>query len=197
MRSGEEALLLAEELRVPSYEAWAPMMLAPRLAPTDPARAETLLERARKAASLVENQWAIRMAEQSLAQVQAIQGNYRAAGKTMLSVADFSLSVGDDGATQSVVSILATLLAVLHDDEAALLVGGWAEAHGYDAPFGAQNVTMIPFGSLAYLELKSRQTAETLDEVTRRAHAMDSTNIVAFVAERLENELPAESRRAQ
>ncbi|HXN60231.1 MAG TPA: hypothetical protein VN886_07220 [Acidimicrobiales bacterium] len=197
VRSGEEALLLAEELRVPSYEAWAPMMLAPRLASTDPARAETLLEHAREAAGLVENQWAIRMAEQSLAQVQAIQGNYRAAGKTMLSVADFSLSVGDDGATQSVVTILATLLAVLHDDEAALLVDGWAEAHGYDAQLGAQNVTMIPFGSPSYLALKNRQTTESLDEVTRQAHAMDSTKVVAFAAERLVDDLPDKSRGAQ
>ena len=145
----------------------------------------------------MENQWAIRMAEQSLAQVQAIQGNYRAAGQTMLSIIDFSLSVGDDGATQSVVTILATLLAVLNEDEAALLVGGWAETHGYDAELGAQNVTMIPFGSAAYLELKSRQTTESLDEITRRAHAMDLANVVAFAAERLGNELRDEFRRAQ
>ncbi len=85
----------------------------PALVSTDPARAETLLERAWKAAGLVENQWAMRMAEQSLAQVQAAQGNYRAAAEKMLSVIDFSLADGDDGAAQSAVTILANLLAVL------------------------------------------------------------------------------------
>ncbi len=78
-----------------------------------------------------------------------------------------------------------------------MFVGGWAEAHGYDAQLGAQNVTMSPFATAAYLELKRRQTTKSLDEVVQRAHAMDLADIIAFAAQRLGNGLPAESRRAQ
>jgi hypothetical protein len=184
VRAGEEALSLASGLRIPSYQAWAPMMLATRIASTDPTRAEQLLDEARSAAIRVGNLWAIRMAEQSLAQVQAAQGNYTAASRTMLSYAGASLSAGDDGATQSAVSTLSSLLAIQGDQELALLFGAFAESHGYDPQLGAKNTTLAVMGSAAYLDLRNRQASDVLDDVARRAAQLDAAALLALVAHR-------------
>ena len=98
IRLGEEALELALELRVPSYVAWAPMMLATRLVLIDPRRAEALLDQAIEAAERIDHPWVIFMASQSLAMVQAVQGLYGAAARTILGGAERSHDYGDDGA---------------------------------------------------------------------------------------------------
>ncbi len=99
VRLGEEALELALELQVPTYVAWAPMMLATRLISVDPSRAESLLDQAIEAAVRIEHPWVTSMANQSLAMVQAVQGLYETAAWTLLSNAERSHAAGDEGTT--------------------------------------------------------------------------------------------------
>jgi hypothetical protein len=142
------------------------------------------LDEARAAAAGVENLWAIRMAEMSLARVQAAQGHYAAASRSMLTYGEASASVGDDGSAQSAVASLSGLLALQGEDESALLFGAFAEAHGYDAQLGVKNATMAAMGSAAYLELRNRQPADVLKDFALRAASMDASELLALVARR-------------
>lgn len=186
LRAGEGALALARELEVPSYLAWAPMMLATRLGPIDPARAEALLEEARAAAVGTDNEWAVRMSDQSLAMVQATRGNHRQAGRTLLANAERAHVAGDDGAAHVSVGLLAYVLAALGHEDAALVVGSWARRHGHD-PWrtGEANPTFEAFGRAAFLDLVARQAPVVLERADRRASAMSLTAIVELVGSSL------------
>lgn len=186
IRAGEEAFGLALELQVPTYLAWAPMMLATRLTSVDPPRAEALLDQAVEAATKINHPWALYMADQSLAMVQAVQGFYDSAACTILRSAERSHLHGapsaDDGATWNSFGPLACLLASTGAEDAALLTGIWAELHGYHAD---RHTNIDPayraFGVDSYLDLRASQGSEEIDRLTHRARAMSVAEILALV----------------
>ena len=180
IRAGEEGLVVAREICVPSYLAWAPMMLAGRLAIIDPARAEQLLENAVRAATLADNDYAKTMATQQLATVQAAQGDHRAAARTLLDMASGARARGDLGSAQSALVGLACTLALFGDDEAALLTGTWVEEHGYrypDNPTSLNTYSYAAFGVPTYMALRDRQAPEALNSFVQRARSLDQAGI--------------------
>jgi predicted ATPase/class 3 adenylate cyclase len=183
---GEEGLALATELGVPSYLAWAPMMLATRLGPTDPARAERLLEDARAAALRIDNAWAIQMSYQALAMVQATMGNYRQAGRTLLANGERAHAAGDHGSADTCLALLACALAALGEDEVALVVGSWLRARGRETYRSGQvNPAFEAFGSSSYVDLVGRQGSDMLDVAAQRAAAMTFVEIADLIGSRL------------
>ena len=189
IRRGEEALELALELQVPSYVAWAPMMLATRLVLIDPLRAEALLDQAIEAAERIDHPWVIFMASQSLAMVQAVQGLYEAAARTILGGAERSHEYGDDGAAWNSAGLLACLLAASGSVDAALLTGAWAQLHGYKPDrHTAINPTYQAFRVDGYLDLRDRQAPEENDRLAHRARSMDTAEILAFVRRNLDGD---------
>ncbi|HUA96508.1 MAG TPA: adenylate/guanylate cyclase domain-containing protein [Acidimicrobiales bacterium] len=173
IRAGEEALALARELEVPSYLAWAPMWLATRLARSDPAGAEDLLDEARSAAVRIDNAWAMAMASQTLAGVQAAQGRFRQACRTLLGNVERAHQMGDDGTAHSNLALLSCTLAALGEEDRALLAGSWVGAHGHDPLRGDRSRPMFgDFGCPAYVDLVARRGPAALEEAERRVGAM-------------------------
>jgi hypothetical protein len=195
MRAGEEAVGLARQNGAPSYVAFALMMLATRLAVSDPVRAERLSNEAVETARRSDNEWATAMATQMLGNVQAVQGDHRAAARTLMDVLAGAHNRGDRGATQSVVGLLACVLAVVGDEEGALLLGAWAEERGYLS--GNTFGDAVGFGAAgigAYVALKERQEPGTWDRLTREAGGRDESEVVALARRHVDGLPPPVSR---
>jgi predicted ATPase len=181
IRAGEEALTLARANGAPSYIAFASMMLATRLASIDPIRAQSLSTEAVEIAELADNEWAATMARQMLANVQAEQGDHLAAARTLLGVAERAHGMGDRGATQSVIGLLACELVVIGDDQGALLLGAWADEHGYLARDAfSDHPGSAAFAVGPYVALRDRQEPSARSRITREAGALDNAEIVAL-----------------
>jgi predicted ATPase/class 3 adenylate cyclase len=184
--AGEEALALARELEVPSYLAWAPMWLATRLARSDPARAEELLDEARAAAVRIDNVWAFAMSSQTLAGVQAAQGRFLQACRTLLANIELAHDMGDDGNAHSNMALLSCTLAALGEEDPALLVGSWVGALGHDPLRGDPTRPLFEaLGCPAYVDLVARRGQAALKEAERRGEAMTIGEVLELVDSRL------------
>ncbi len=186
--SGERGLALATDLQIASYRSWAPMMLATRLAKTDPNRALALLDEAKAVAISTDNRWAMIVMGNSVAAVYAAQGQFVEAAYAILSNAREAQNIGDEGATCSAVAILAGTFARLGDTDTALLMGAWATSRGHDPLHGAQaNPTYAVLGVSAYQHLLSSQEAAA-DEALQRSTTLTTLDILSIAAARLEEQ---------
>ena len=184
--AGEKGLALATELQITSYRAWAPMMLATRLATIDPGRALALLDEARAVAVSTDNRWAMIVMGNSVAAVHAAQGQFVEAAYAVLSNARAAQDIGDEGATLSAIAILAGSFARLGDVDTALLMGAWATSRGHDPLHGARaNPTYAALGVSDYENLLASQTAAA-DEALRRSAALKTLDILNIADARLE-----------
>ena len=185
--AGEEALALARENGAPSYVAFALMMLATRLAARDPARAEALSNEAVETAVRADNEWATAMATQMLGNVQAEQGDYQGAVRTLVEVLAGAHGRGDRGATQGVTSLLACGLAAIGDEEGALVLGAWAEKRGYLSGQAVDNTPGFAVAGLAsYLAMRDRQDPATRERTAREAAGLDDAGVVALARRRVD-----------
>ena len=184
--AGEKGLALATELQITSYRAWAPMMLATRLATIDPGRALASLDEARAVAVSTDNRWAMIVMGNSVAAVHAAQGQFVEAAYAVLSNARAAQDIGDEGATLSAIAILAGSFARLGDVDTALLMGAWATSRGHDPLHGARaNPTYAALGVSDYENLLASQTAAA-DEALRRSAALKTLDILNIADARLE-----------
>ena len=179
VQAGEEALLLAKEFRVPSYLAWAPMMLAGRLVASDPSRAESLLAEAVEAAERADNPFAQFMAQAQLASVQSAQGQYAAAATTLIEQIERASETGDRSTTLQVTASLVPLLLQLGARDAALLVGAWTERHGAK-PYNGVNPTFTRFRGDAYIALRSSLSEDERHALSTRAADIDELELLAI-----------------
>lgn len=176
VRAGEEALALAREFRVPSYLAWAPMMLAGRLSVSDPSRAESLLVEAAKAAEYADNPFAQFMARLELASSHSAQGDYTAAATTVLDQLDSCLAIGDRSMTLQALGPLVPLLAKLGERDGALLIGAWIENHGV-VPYKEMNPTYVRFHGADYVALRNTISSEERTALALRADEFDERGL--------------------
>jgi hypothetical protein len=151
------------------------------------------LEQAVEAAVRIDHPWALYMADQALAMVQAVQGLYDSAARTILRSAERSHLYGapsaDDGAAWNSFGLLACLLAATGADDAALLTGAWAELHGYRSDRHTSiNPTYGAFEVDAYLDLRERQGPEEIDRLSQRARLMSTADILTFVGHSLDDD---------
>jgi predicted ATPase/class 3 adenylate cyclase len=187
LAAGEEGLSLVKEVGVPSYRAWASMILGGRLAAVDPTRAEQLLDDAIATATSAANEWATVVAWQTLALLKAERGDYRAAAQCLVAMADAAHGSGDHGSAQQATALLAFVLAVLGDEEAALLLGAWAESRGH-IPEGVTVAAGFhsAFRVENYLRLRDGQPRDVLAGLDQQAAALDENAILDLVRRRLD-----------
>ena len=96
----------------------------------DSARAHRYLEEAIALASRVGNRMAMDFALQNLALVKSSDGDFRAAGETLVVAIDSALWDGDQTMRNILFDQLARTLAVLGADADALLLGEWLRQRG-------------------------------------------------------------------
>lgn len=185
VQAGEEALLLAREFRVPSYLAWAPMMLAGRLVASDPSRAEGLLADAVEAAERADNPFAQFMAQAQLASVQSAQGQFASAARTLVAQIERTLGTGDRSTTLQAFGSLVPVLLQLGDRDAALLVGAWTERHGA-MPYNGVNPTYSRFRGDAYVELRAGLSEQARHALTSSAADLDEPGLLAIARHSVE-----------
>jgi predicted ATPase len=193
IRLGEEGLELAREFGVPSYLAWAPMMLAGRLVESDPSRAEALLGEATAAAARADNPFARYMAALQLASVQAVRGHPRDAAATILEQLSSGTAQGGRQAMLQALSSLVPLLVSLGDVDTALLVGAWAESRG--VRWTEMNPTYGRFAGDAYLALRSDLSEDHKRSLTARAAEVDDATLVDLVRRSVAAEVPGSANR--
>ncbi|HEV2369343.1 MAG TPA: hypothetical protein VGR90_05675, partial [Acidimicrobiales bacterium] len=186
IKAGEEALRLAEEFAVPSYLAWAPMMLAGRLTESDPTRAEALLAEAARAATVADNSFAQFMARIQLASIQSARGNYASAATTLLEQIETSLLGGDRSTTLQAIGALIPVLVQLGDVDTALLAGAWAERRGV-TPYNEVNPTYLRFHGDTYISLRDRLTEEQKRTLSLRASELDEAGLLAIARPSVES----------
>jgi predicted ATPase/class 3 adenylate cyclase len=186
IQCGEEALCLAKEVANPSYMAWAPMMLAGRLAATDPARAEALFDEAVRAADAADNDFARSQAFNQLAAAQAQQHDYLAASRSLVEMVSRARATGDQGTVQSGMGFLACLLAIQNEQEAALLVGAWTQTRGFHVSETSTDARFFAFGVGSYVAMRQRQSEEALRAIRERAQTMDEVQVLDVVRHRLQ-----------
>jgi hypothetical protein len=169
----------------PSYLAWAPMMLAGRLATSDPARARQLLDNAAEAAALAGNDYARNMAIQQLALVQARQGDYLASGRSVLEMIRRAHDTGDHGTVLSGLGSLACLFAVLGDEEPALVTAAWLADHGMPVA-ETVNANLGHFGSATLTALDECQSGSARRAVQQQASSFDEARAISYVGDHLD-----------
>ncbi len=126
----ERALECAERTQNPSRLAFCLLLLARIVSTADSARAHRYLEEAIALASRVGNRMAMDFALQNLALVKSSDGDFRAAGETLVVAIDSALWDGDQTMRNILFDQLARTLAVLGADADALLLGEWLRQRG-------------------------------------------------------------------
>jgi len=121
----ERALECAERTENPSRLAFCLLLLARIVGGTDSVRAHRYLEEAISLASSVGNRMATDFALQNLALVESADGDFRAAGATLVTAIDRALWDGNQTMRNLLFDQLARTLAVLGADSDALLLGAW------------------------------------------------------------------------
>jgi predicted ATPase/class 3 adenylate cyclase len=182
--AGEEALILARQLQAPSRVAFAAVFLAPRLADTDPGRAEALLQEATDAAALAGNEWVEFVSPTALLQYQAQGGNHRAAAETAVNAIErWATRGGMAGLALQFVGYLAGLLAAMGDDEGALVLAARAEQRGWVMPLFSDYWTI--FGAAELSGARERTSSSELQRLARVAADLDEAAVAPFARERL------------
>jgi predicted ATPase/class 3 adenylate cyclase len=126
----ERALECAERTQNPSRLAFCLLLLARIVSTADSARAHRYLEEAIALASSVGNRMAMDFALQNLALVESSDGDFRAAGETLVVAIDSALWDGDQTMRNILFDQLARTLAVLGADADALLLSEWLRQRG-------------------------------------------------------------------
>ena len=183
---GEEGVALARELGVPSYLAFAPMILATRLLGSDPERAEVLAEQAVRAAEQARNGWARNTALQSQATVKAGRGDFAAAAQIDIEMAGAAHEAGDRGTRNNALLALAACLVHLDRTLDAVLITEWLRPRGVavESTWGADSAGSVAYD--AYDVAKVISGLQGVDEVTRarqieRAQSLDDAQMMAWL----------------
>jgi predicted ATPase/class 3 adenylate cyclase len=128
--AGEEAIRLARRQANPTGLAFALMITAPQISPTDPGRATELLEEAIGIVTRTNNSFASFQAHQNLALTHGLRGDVRAACQTHLVAAQLASDSGDRMSACLALGWLAARIAQTGDRESAVLLATWAASHG-------------------------------------------------------------------
>ncbi len=123
----EEALECAERTRNPSRLAFSLVLYALMVGRTDSERAHRCLEAALVYASEVGNRMATDYVLQTLAAVEAADGNFHAAGTTLVACIERALWTGNQTVLQLLFDNMARTLAVLGASDTSLLVTAWLQ----------------------------------------------------------------------
>lgn len=187
IRYGEDAVALAKQIGNPSYQAWAPMMLAGRLAASDPTRAETLLDEAVRAATVADNDFARSQAVNQLAFTQAERGDYPAASRSLLDMTTMGRATGDRGTAMQGLIWLACLLVLRGDEEGGIILGAWAEERGFSVADTSPDARQYGvFGVGPYRASREAQSETARRAVSQQVASMDDAQILEFVRRRID-----------
>ena len=174
----ESALVLARRLGCPSRIAYSSIGLGSRLATVDVDRAERVLAEALEAARAARNDWVDSYAAQQLSQLQARTGDVAGAVATLVDTAERAERTGDQFATSLTLGYLALMLAALGEEQAALLVGTWADqglGWGYDPSHPLYFELNLP-----YEELRRRQSEDDRRRLAEQAEGLDTAGAIAL-----------------
>jgi hypothetical protein len=177
--AGEEGLKLAKEFAVPSYLAWAPMMLAGRLAGADPSRAEALLVEAGRAAERADNRFAQSMAGLQLASVQSARRDYLSSALTLVDQAERASARGDHSIILQSLGSLVPVLLQLGEDDTALLIGAWIERLGA-RPYDETNPTFRRFHGDAFIARRDGLSDDERRDFSSRASDLDEAAVLGL-----------------
>jgi predicted ATPase/class 3 adenylate cyclase len=178
---GEEALTLARTL-APSRVSFAAVMLAGRLAESDPKRSEELLLEAEKTALLSRNDWAEYTTPTAMALGQIGAGNRRGAAETLVDAIERWTPRGLPGTVMQFVSMLACVLHLMGDHEAALVMAEWAEERGMN---NQVNAYWDPFGTAELAAFREGLSAADRERAVRVSSSLDDAGMATFARERV------------
>jgi hypothetical protein len=189
--AGEEAVRLARRHANPTGLAFALMITAPQISPTDPGRATAMLEEAIGIVTRTNNSFASFQAHQSLALTHGLRGDVRAACQTHLAAAQLASDSGDRMSACLALGWLAARVVQTGDRESAVLLATWAASNG-----GWQDDWMV--GLQEFEELAGAHQAiesSKLEHLLHEGEAMEYTDAFALATkcvERLERDGHAE-----
>ena len=180
----EENLRLGREVGNPSMLAYATMLLARLIAPSDPIRAEALLEEAIGIADAMRNDLAGSTARMNLGRARAARGEHLQAAKAHLSAAELASQVGDLFNVFPLLGALACDLAELGDHEPALVLATWAASRGH----WPEGVSVGLSGQIRLVRSRLRDVIPPIrrQELEDRAEAMDDAEAIALARASLE-----------
>jgi hypothetical protein len=178
--ASEEALQCARQTGNPSRLAFSLLILARVVSHTDAKRARRCLEEAAAYALSVRHQYATDFAMQSLSIVQAAEGDYRAASETLVAAAERAIWAGDRNSRNIVLRSLSLVLAVLHADEPALILGAWADQQGIEFDATSYSTVGLSVAVDAYARVLAQASSSELAEAGRRAEGMADRDLVAL-----------------
>lgn len=180
----ESAVSLARRLGSPSRMAYACIALGSRLSTMDVDRAERVLTEGLEAARRARSEWVDSYAAQQLATLQARKGDVTGAVATLVDTAERGERTGDRFATNLTLGYLALMLALLGEEEAALVVGTWAEqglGWGYDPTHPSFADVSLP-----YEELRKKQSDGDRRRLAEVAANLDTLSAIALARDALE-----------
>ena len=185
LKAGEEALALARKLRSPSRVSFAAVLLAGRLAESDPSRVEALLAESAEAATIARNDWADFTSPTAVGLLQIRAGDRLAAAATLVEAIERWTARGLPGTTMQFVSLLACLLHTLADNEGALVLAAWAEERGMEVVSVSDVVFWNPYGADDFRAFCKRVSAAETERAARASRALDDLSLAQYARGRL------------
>jgi predicted ATPase len=187
IRAAEEALAVADMLGVPSRISFAAGTLASRIVDQDPIRAEQLIEMADAAAARAGNGWADYFTAFSVAQVYASIGEPARAAQRLVAFMERSAGRNDYGGVLVGMVGQAAVFATTADVVAALVLASWCDQRGFSAAgmFDNWNRALPSLGVPRLDDLRATRTSDELEQISRKADALDDEGIVKLARELL------------
>jgi hypothetical protein len=183
LHTTEEAIRYARETGSPSRIAFALVILAMITSRTDAdtRRARRLLEEAAVQAASVSHQYATDFALQSLAGVEAQEGDFARACQTFAVAVERAQWNGDQSSRNQGLMGLSSALAGVGLDDAALLLNAWLGPRGAELVL-LRRSALVGTNALsdAFARLLERVSQEQRDRAAERAATMSASEIVAF-----------------
>jgi hypothetical protein len=182
LEAGETALAIARELGSPSRIAFASLTLGARLSEVDVDRAEAAFAEGLAAARIARNDWIDTYSGTQLSVLQGRKGDLAAAAATLVDVVERANFKGDHFATAIGLHYLATVLAEMGDGETATLLAAWSENQ---TPLDYSHPTFAGWAQ-GLVALRDGQTESERRDVTDRAAALDTAEIIALARRRVD-----------
>ncbi len=183
---GQEALTIARSLGSQSRISFAAVLLAGRLADSDPERARELLAEGDAAAAAARNDWSEFTRPTAACLIQVKAGDFRGACETLLEAIEQWAARGLPGIVMPFVHILACLLYAAGDKEGALLLAEWAQQRGMHVQV---NQYWAPFGVAELEDYREGLPAAERDRAVRTSVLLDDFGLAAYARNRVTTSL--------
>ncbi len=182
IESGEEALAIARALGVQSRISFAAILLAGRVAETDPERGRELLREGDAAAAASGNDWSEFSRTTSMSLLQIAAGDAQGAAQTLLEGMEQWAPRGLPGIVMQFSCMLAARLYVAGDHEGAVVLAEWAEQHGMRVQL---NQYWGPFGGTELGAYREGLSASDREQAARMSASLDDAAIVSYSRKRV------------